>query len=150
AGMELDAAFAHACAAAQGNRQCAYPTFGLALAALPEAHWSALTPAAPLRRWRLIDVRMGDTLNTSPLRIDERVLHYLTGVSYLDARLRGFVELLPPPTDLPLSHRELAQRMADVWSQSKEAQPWPVVQLCGDEPAGKQAVAAFACATLGM
>ena len=121
AGMELDSAFSQLCAAAQGNPQRAYPTFGLALAALPEAHWSALTPAAPLRRWRLIEVGTGDTLTTSPLRIDERVLHYLTGVSYLDARLHGFVELLPPPTDLPPSHRELAQRMADFWSRSKEA-----------------------------
>ena len=150
AGMELDSAFSQLCAAAQGNLQRAYPTFGLALAALPEAHWSALTPAAPLRRWRLIEVGTGDTLTTSPLRIDERVLHYLTGVSYLDARLHGFVELLPPPTDLPPSHRELAQRMADFWSRSKEAQPWPVIQLCGDEHAGKRAVAAFACAALGM
>jgi hypothetical protein len=108
AGMELDSAFSQVCAAAQGKPQRAYPTFDLALAALPEAHWSALTPAAPLRRWRLIEVGIGDTLTTSPLRIDERVLHYLTGVSYLDARLHGFVELLPPPADLPPSHRELA------------------------------------------
>ena len=28
----------------------AYPTFGLALAASDDAHWSALTPAGPLRR----------------------------------------------------------------------------------------------------
>ena len=56
AGMELDSAFSQLCAAAQGNPQRAYPTFSLALAALPEAHWSALTPAAPLRRWRLIEV----------------------------------------------------------------------------------------------
>jgi hypothetical protein len=148
AGMELDAAFPQLCGAAQGNPQRAYPTFGLALAALSEAHWSALTPAAPLRRWRLIEV--GDTVTTSPLRIDERVLHYLTGVSYLDARLQGLVELLPPPTDLPPSYRELAQRMADFWSRPKEDPPWPIIQLCGDEYSGKHAVAAFACAAMGI
>ena len=83
----------------EATRNDAYPTFSLALAALPEAHWSALTPAGPLRRWRLIEVGAGDTLINSQLRIDERVLHYLTGVSYLDARLQGLIESLPPPAD---------------------------------------------------
>jgi hypothetical protein len=150
AGLELDSDFSQACAAAQGSRQCAYPTFGLALAALPGAHWSALTPDAPLRRWRLIEVGSGETLTTNPLRIDERILHYLTGLSSLDARLHGFVELLPPPTDLPPSHRELAQRMVDFWSQSKAVLPWPVIQLCGDEHAGKRAIAAFSCHALSL
>src|SRR5690349_3891646 len=30
------------------------PTFGLALAALPDAHWDALAPRSPLRRRRLL------------------------------------------------------------------------------------------------
>ena len=111
-----------------GNPQRTYPTFSLALAALPEAHWSALTPAAPLRRWRLIEVGSGDTLTTSQLRIDERVLHYFAGITCLDARLQGLVELLPPPSDLPPSQRELAQRIADFVSRSREASAWPVDQ----------------------
>jgi hypothetical protein len=150
AGMELDSTFLQLCATAQGNLQRTYPTFSLALAALPEAHWSALTPAAPLRRWRLIEVGSGDTLTNSQLRIDERVLHYLTGISYLDARLHGLVELLQPPSELPPSHREVAQRVADFASQSKEVSIWPVIHLCGNEHAGKHAVAAFACAVLGI
>src|SRR5262249_53956276 len=77
AGMELDSSFSSLCSSAQGNSQRAYPTFSLTLAALPEAHWSALTPAAPLRHWRLIEVGAGEALTASPLRIDERVLHYL-------------------------------------------------------------------------
>src|SRR5688572_19161404 len=44
AGVELDAGFAPLCAAAQGDTRRTYPTFSLALAALPEAHWSAITP----------------------------------------------------------------------------------------------------------
>src|SRR5687767_7431164 len=50
AGIELDAGMAAVCAAAQGDSTRSYPTFGLALAALPEPHWSALSPEAPLRR----------------------------------------------------------------------------------------------------
>src|SRR5262245_22521776 len=52
AGIELDGGLAAACATANGDAARPYPTFGLALAALPDAHWSALTPAAPLRRWQ--------------------------------------------------------------------------------------------------
>ncbi len=91
AGMELDAAFAELVARAHGDPARDRPDFSLALAVLPDAHWSALTPSAPLRHWRLIDIRAGDTLVTSPLRIDERVLHYLTGLQYLRApdRLRA-------------------------------------------------------------
>ena len=41
-------------------------------------------PPSPLRHWRLVEVGNIATLTSSPLRIDERVLHYLTGLSYLD------------------------------------------------------------------
>ena len=75
------------------------------MAALPEAHWSALTPAAPLRRWRLMELGAGDTLTTSPLRIDERVLHYLAGVPHLDERLVGLVEPVPRAEGPGSSHR---------------------------------------------
>lgn len=54
AGFELDSEIPLLCARAQGNKNMTYPTFGLALAALPEAHWSALTSDRPLRGFRLI------------------------------------------------------------------------------------------------
>jgi hypothetical protein len=149
AGMELDSSFPSLCAAAQNQQQRALPTFSLALAALPEAHWSALTPVAPLRHWRLIEVGIGEALTASPLRIDERALHYLTGLSYLDERLQGLLELQPPPDDLPPSHRALAEHIAGVWAQS-ESRDLPVIHLGGADGAGKRAVAAFACAALGM
>jgi hypothetical protein len=149
AGMELDSSFPSLCAAAQGQQQRALPTFSLALAALPEAHWSAITPVAPLRHWRLIEIGVGETMTASPLRIDERALHYLTGLSYLDERLQGLLDLQPPPEDLPPSHRAAAERVADLWSQSASG-TLPVIHLGGDDGAGKRAVAAFACAEMGM
>lgn len=151
AGIELDASFAPLCAAAQGDPRRPYPTFSLALAALPEAHWSALTPLAPLRRWRLIEVHAGESLTVSPLRIDERVLHYLTGVSYLDDRLRPILEPLRPTDEaLPPSHHTLVQRMTDLWSWEERPGAWPAILLCGDEYAGKRAMAVSACAALGL
>ncbi len=65
AGVEMDTAFATLCAKAQVDPQRAAPTFSLALAALPDPHWSALSPAGPLRRWRLIEVGSGGSLVTS-------------------------------------------------------------------------------------
>ena len=151
AGMELDSAFASLCAAAQGEAGRPCPTFSLALAALREPHWSALTPAAPLRRWRLLEVAGGNTLTLSPLRIDERVLHYLVGVQHLDERLAGLIEPVRAAGEaLVPSHRGLAERLAMTWSQASGEAPLPVVQLCGTEPAGKQAIAAAACAALGL
>jgi hypothetical protein len=149
-GVELDSTFATLCAAAQGDSRYAYPTFGLALAALPEAHWSALTPAAPLRYWRLVEVGSGDTLTTSPLRLDERVLHYLTGVACLDERLRGLVEPLGFSGTLPPSHHALVQQIVGLWSRTEGALAGTVVQLCGEEDAGKHAVSAAASAVLGL
>ncbi|HLF26603.1 MAG TPA: ATP-binding protein [Anaerolineae bacterium] len=150
AGLELDSAFAALCARAHGDLRRAYPTFSLALAALPDAHWSALTPVAPLRHWRLIEVGAGEALTTSPLRIDERVLHYLTGVSYLDDRLRALVEPVHAPSELPPSYRALARRIAEGWARAQPGQPQPAILLCGDESAGKRAIAAAACAALGI
>jgi hypothetical protein len=152
AGMELDAAFAPLCAAAQGDAQRTYPTFGLALAALPEAHWNAITPAAALRRWRLVEVRQnGETLAQSGLRIDERVLHYLTGISYLDERLRGLIEPVPLEHDLPPSQVASVEGITQFWKQSGSGFVWPFVFLSGDEDAaGKRLVAAHSCATLGL
>jgi len=151
AGIELDSAFAPLCAAAQGDPPRNYPTFSLALAALPDAHWSALTPEAPLRRWRLIEVGTGPALTVSPLRIDERVLHYLAGVPQLDERLTGLLEPIVAVAegDLAPSHMELARRIASVWSASQ----WrgvPVVQLCGPDPGDCRGVAAAAAAAVGL
>jgi hypothetical protein len=147
AGVELDSAFAASCAAAQGDSRQAYPTFGLALAALPGAHWSALSPASPLRRWRLIEVGSGETLTTSPLRISERVLHYLVGVQHLDESLEGFLAPVRLFVELPPSQRALVERIVGLWSDNQAP---PAIQLCGGEGSGKEDVAAAACAALGI
>jgi hypothetical protein len=47
--VELDSDFEALCEAAAGKANCARPTFSLALAAFPEAHWSAISPDRPVR-----------------------------------------------------------------------------------------------------
>jgi len=150
AGMELDSRFASLCAAAQGDAQRPYPTFSLALAAFSSAHWSALSPAAPLRYWRLIEVGSGGTLASSPLRVDERTLHFLVGVDQLDERIAPLLESVAAPGELLPSHRRLADQVAALWSQTTANRPPTLVQLCGDDPAASRAVAATACGAVGL
>ncbi len=125
------------------------PTFGLALATLPNAHWTALAPAGPLRRWRLVELGAGATIAASPLRLDERVLHYLAGVSYPDERLRGLLAPIGVPSELPPSQRSAAEQLAALLMAAPTRLVQPVFQLCGRDGSAARAIAAAGCATLG-
>ncbi len=148
AGVELKTSLSRLCARAQGDEQRTYPTFSLAMAAFPNSHWSAITPDGPLRRWCLLEVGSGHTLTNSPLRIDERVLHYLLGVESVDERLRGMISTIDPSSKLVPSHSLLVRQIGEIWRQGKEASP--IVQLCGDDIASMEAIATDACAMLGL
>lgn len=174
AGVELDGSFTSLCVAAQshtrsdhgattgGHTRVAFPTFSLALAAFPHAHWDALTPIATLRRSRLIEVGSGSALALSPLRIDERILHYLTGVTYLDARLSSMIIPLHAHQQLVPSHQILAQKLTKAWQSVASftsaqslapngyATSLPIVQLYGEDMVGKLAIATTACTALGL
>ncbi len=97
AGVEMDAELAALCAAAKAGARRPWATFGLALAVLADGHWSALTPARPLRRWRLVELADDAGLVAARLRIDERVLHCLAGIDYLDARLQPLLRRVADP-----------------------------------------------------
>ena len=150
AGMELEASFASLCALAQGDSQKLYPTFNLALSSLDNPHWNALTPNAPLRRWRLIEIGSGAALTQSPLRIDERILHYLVGVQHLDERLMGIIGPLEGQHQLVPSHQQLAEQLAETLSQSAGNDTVPAVQLCGEDVSSKRAIALSACKLLRL
>jgi len=151
AGVELDSAFHAACAEASGDPARPYPTFSLALAALPEPHWSALSAEAPLRRARLVSLDPGASLTLSRLRIDERVLHYLVGVGGLDERLAGVVDPSPAPGDeLSPSQRQAAERLAAAWARAPGRGRRPVLMVCGPDEVTRARVAAAGCAALGL
>jgi hypothetical protein len=152
AGIELDSAVAPLCSDAQGDSARAFPTFSLALSALPESHWSALSPTAPLRRWRLIEIGAGPALTVAPLRIDERILHFLVGVPHLDERLAALVELIdaPSPEELAPSHAAVARSVVAIWSAARHRKAMPVIELCGPDAADCRAVAAAAAHAVGL
>lgn len=146
-GVELDASFADACRRAGGMP----PTFSLALAALPAPHWSALTPNAPLRRWRLIDPGASDRLTASPLRVEEPILHYLVGVPGPDERIAALTEEVPLPPALTPSHSRLAGEIASLWTASSDRRErLPAIRMHGTDGSALRGVAAAVCAPLGM
>jgi AAA+ superfamily predicted ATPase len=156
AGVELNGEFARLCAEVQGNPNTIYATFGLALAAFPHAHWSAITPAAPLRRFKLIElyytmppVSLPLALVSSPLRIEERVLHYLVGIFYFDPRLHGFVSPVREDAPLVQSHKGLVQQILLSYKDTKE-KLFPLIQLWGVDLGSKLAVTQQACAERGL
>jgi hypothetical protein len=149
AGAELVAGWDALCARAQGDPQRASPTFALALAALPGAAWGALSPGAPLRRWRLVEVGPAQTLAHAPLRLDERVLHHLVGVEGPDERLAGIVEPAPRPRELSPRQQGAARAVAALWARAAaEGADLPPVQLVGPDAAARLDVAGAACALL--
>lgn len=150
AAMELDSRFGPLCASLRGDPALAYPTFGMALAVFSDAHWSAIMPSAVLRYWHLVEIRNSELVTTSPLKIDERILYYLTGFSHMDERLSGILAPVAVEDDLVSSHRKVADHVAESMTQKRVSSELPVIQLCGNEVAGKIAIAANACCGLGL
>ncbi|MBO3678511.1 ATP-binding protein [Streptomyces sp. NEAU-YJ-81] len=149
AAAELDPTAASRCAAASGDPTRTYPTFSLALAALDEPHWSALTPVSPLRRWRLTELDDETRLTTSRLRIDERILHFLAGSPYLDARLHGLLRRAQAPRTLPPSYGRAADQVAAGWNESRPEAPLRV-ELVGGDLTTRTDIAATAARRTGL
>jgi hypothetical protein len=150
AGIELDASFGLLCAEAQGEPNRPYPTLSLALAALPDPHWSAVTPGGPLRRWRLIEIGAGLTITTAPLRIDERILHFLTGIDGTDERLTGQIRPAQPAGELPPSQQRLVERAIHAWTSGPAEATPVVIRLAGETRGDREAIASAVCAALGL
>ncbi|MFG2727952.1 ATP-binding protein [Streptomyces canus] len=144
AAKELEPTTAARCAAACGDPERAFPTFSLALAALAEPHWSALTPIAPLRRWRIVELDDAAGLTTTRLRLDERILHFLLGSPYLDARLHGQLRRTPVPEALTPSYDLAANRLAEGWTNGA------LVEVTGGDLRSRADLGAAAAARSGL
>ena len=143
----MDSELAALCGSALGRPQRAHATFGLALATLADPHWSGLTPGRPLRYFRLVELEPGYGLASAPLRIDERILHYLAGVNLLDQRLQPMLRLSPFPEWISEEHRIAAAHAARLLESG--ARDSPVLHLCGDDPQGQRDVATLAAHAAG-
>jgi ATPase family associated with various cellular activities (AAA) len=143
--VELDGDVAALVAALQRGAD-PRPTFGLALLTLPDAHWDALAPGSPLRRLRLLELGPGPTLATRPLQIDERILHYVTGIEAPDERLEGVLRPVSPPPPLAPSQYLLAAELART---AAAAGPRVLVRIDGRDGDARLGVAHALAAALG-
>ncbi|MGY2134455.1 ATP-binding protein [Hymenobacter sp. HD11105] len=148
AAVELDAEFGALVASLQNG--AVLPSFSLALAALPDSHWSALTLNAPLRYWRLLELTSSPLLTRSPLKIDEQVLHFLAGVRQLDDRLREVVEPVSMEDDLVPSQQAVASQIVSACLRQQPNAELPLIQFRGEITADRMTIAALACGQLGL
>jgi hypothetical protein len=144
AAVELDADMARMVQDLQGEGR-RLPTFGLALALFePLAHWSALSPEAPLRYWELIDCDHQDILTRAACRIDEQVLHFLTGVSYLAPPLGAMLQTLATDEQAALAHPAAAGQLTRLCAQYSAQGNYPVFQIQGGSVSEQGALCAGA------
>jgi hypothetical protein len=148
AGVEMDARLGPLCAQANGQAGRPWATFGLAMSLLPSAHWDAMIPSEPLRRWRLLEIDESAGLTVGRLRMDERVLHYLAGLNYLDQRLQPLLQPLPPAGLMCRAHAAISEA-ASASLQGDGAKP-RVILLSGDDAQGQLDVAADIARRLGV
>jgi hypothetical protein len=148
AGAELEPDWGGLCAKAAGDEARGYPSFGLALAVLPGAHWSALSPQSALRHWHVLQASERPPLVSARLSLDERILLLLLGIGALDRRLATVAQPLGAPDSLPGSQRQQAERLRRLLSGN--AGDPPVVAIDGDDAGAARAVAARACTDLGL
>jgi len=150
AAMEFDTRLPGLCAAAQGDANKAYPTFALALTLFNEPAWEAISPERPLRYWRLIEFSQPGALplTTSPLRADERIVHFIKGLNDLDDRLLPLLAPVAPVASLPPSQQRQADSMLTHLRLATRGVP--VIHLLGSDTASKLAVAASAAQALGL
>ncbi len=152
-GMELDAGWANLCASITNDPKQNYPTFSLAMSVLEHPNWSALSPAAPLRRWQLVEIGAGNALTASPLRINERILHYVMGEQDLDERLLHLLEPLVTDAVTIDSHQQIVDQAIATWlhaANQDQSELLPVLQICGEDIASKIAIAANVCRNLDL
>ncbi len=140
AGVEMDSELARLCSHAPPGRP-PRATFGLAMAVLPEPHWGALGASRPLRHFHMIEVEGLSGLTSAPLRIDERILHYLAGLDAIDARLQPFLQSGQFPEWIADEQKAAAERLNGIFEANPDLPP--VAHLCGDDDQGQEDAATF-------
>jgi ATPase family associated with various cellular activities (AAA) len=143
AAPRLDAAFAGLFAHADNRPHPAAATLHLAIALFAGGEAEAsrrafehLSPAAPLRRLRLVEVDDSVPSLLTPLETDERIARFIAGEDYLDPRAQHLLAPVPA-APCPAKHRPAAMALADA---VREASP-PAAVIVGPRNSGRGAVA---------
>ncbi len=148
AGLELDHGLRTTVTAANGGSP--HLSFAFALGYLTQPHWDALSPQAPLRYWRLVEPEPTGALVQAALKLDERILHFITGVPSGDQRLHGIARFVDPSIPLNSIDGELAQRIARTLANDAPYGPVIVLHAEPPDPAAQRDLALAAVAHAGQ
>lgn len=153
--MELDTRIAQLCAQAQDDPNRPYPTFALAFALFDNPSWDVLSPQAPLRYWRLIEINQpgAQPLTTSALRVDERIVNYVKGLNYLDDRLAALAEPFIEAnndSELPASQQTIVDNILSQLQAASDTRRTPIVELLGADSKSKKLIAQHVAQQLKM
>lgn len=150
AGMELDSGFKVLNPVSHEQNDFLNPNFATALAAFKDAHWSSLSPERPLRYWQLIELADKSQLTKSPLFINERILHFLTGIDHTDESLAGLLEPVTVKNILVPSHQKILEEIEKTISVSVSISEIPLIGVKGDEVSDKVSLISQVCKQLNQ
>jgi AAA+ superfamily predicted ATPase len=153
AGAEIDGEISELCSRLYRNPNSKFPTFDIALRAFPEADWEAILPDSNLRRFQLVTIRNYDDipLITTPVRIQERILHYLLGFkSVMDSSLDYLVRPVQMTAPVPDSAKSRISEIVEVYTNCPNKTTLPVFHLWGPDGDSNLLVAQRVCEELGL
>jgi hypothetical protein len=91
----------------------------LALAILPNADWSSLTPEGSLRHNGLINVDTSSSLTAAKFSVPESVLHYIIGVASEDASLMSLSGTGHKDSLLDENNTKVVQAIYNIWTEQE-------------------------------
>lgn len=154
--IELRPKIMELCSLAQKSSRFAYPTFGLALKLIPDSHWSAITPMAPLRKFLLIEFAVDELLvpvTQTPIIINERVLHYVRGIAFIADELRFFVkpfDSLSNSEEIETFQLQTSQILMQLKALPTKFASNITISLWGKSELSKKAIAKSICNHFGI
>jgi hypothetical protein len=124
-------------------------TISFAMEVVPGAHWGALDPGGPLRRWGVIDVDPGPPLADAPLRVADDVRSCLLGFPP-HPRPGDTATLVPPPPVVTERQTGEADALArEIVVASNAARQVAAVELHGAGAEDRTALATLTAGALG-
>lgn len=152
-GAEIDSEFSMIFSKLYKNPNAKFPTFDIALRAFPEANWKAILPDSSLRRFQLVSLQNYDDvpLITTPIRIQERILHYLLGFKLtLDSSMGYLVHPVQLTAPVANSARGRISDIVEFYLNSPNKAKLPIFHLWGPDADTSLIVAQLACEELGL
>jgi AAA+ superfamily predicted ATPase len=152
-GAEIDSEFSMIFSKLYKNPNVKFPTFDIALRAFPQANWRAILPDSSLRRFQLVSLQNYDDvpLITTPIRIQERTLHYLLGFKLtLDSSLGYLVRPVQLTAPVAYSARGRISDIVEFYLNSPNKAKLPIFNLWGPDVHTSLIVAQLACEELGL